>query len=314
MLTFLRIVIFSFTLASILGLSSRFLWLGDLCSHFFLQYGFVLIICFVALLVLRDQTAWFDWCLGGVALFICGMQVFSHSSWMQAPQTPADLKTLKIVLANVNSQNRDFAKLMAFVNEKNPDLFGLIEINDAWIAGLAPLAKQYHHVGAFPHEGNFGLGLFSRLPLSKSALVHYGATGIPSVEVHLDFAGRDVLLLLTHPYPPVRPKLHGLRNGQLAQIILALENNPAPKIVMGDFNATPFCWALKNFLKRMHLKDSRQGFGFQATWPSVLGAIGIPIDHVLLSSEWVVLKREVGPDIGSDHRPVYVEIALPDHL
>lgn len=312
MLTFLRMVILGFALASILGLTSRFHWLGDLCSHFFLHHGLVLSLCLVALVGLRRQVTWVDWLVCILALFICITQVIRFSSWAKPPQNSAPLKTLKIVLANVNSQNRDYEKLVAYVKAKTPDLFGLIEINDAWIEGLTPLAGQYHHVGAFPHEGNFGLGLFSRVPLTSQALVHYGATGIPSVEVHLNVAARDVLLLLTHPYPPVHRKLYGLRNDQLEKIAAALEKSATPKIVMGDFNATPFCWVMKNFLERLRLQDSRRGFGYQATWPSILGVLGIPIDHVLLSHDWVVVAREVGPDIGSDHRPVYVEIGFAE--
>jgi endonuclease/exonuclease/phosphatase (EEP) superfamily protein YafD len=35
----------------------------------------------------------------------------------------------------------------------------------------------------------------------------------------------------------------------------------------------------------------------------------IPIDHVLVKNGLMVLKREIGPDLGSDHRSVLVEIA-----
>lgn len=310
MLNIFRIVMVAFAAAGVIGLTSRFLWLGDLCSHFYLQYAVVLSFCMVGLVMVRSQTAWFDWLVGGLALFFCLVQILLVFQVKKPPAFDPTQKTLKIILANVNSENRDFGKIINYVNEKKPDLFGLIEINDAWQQGLAALGQEYHHTGAFPHEGNFGLGVFSRIPLLQQELKHYGATGIPSVEVRFEFDQQNVLLLLTHPYPPVRPKLHGLRNDQLNQIAHALETNPLPTVVMGDFNATPFTWAFQNFLRRMNLKDSRWGFGFQATWPSVLGPLGIPIDHVLLSPQLRVLRREVGPEIGSDHRPVFIEIAF----
>ena len=38
--------------------------------------------------------------------------------------------------------------------------------------------------------------------------------------------------------------------------------------------------------------------------------MGIPIDHVLVTPQWLVVEREVGPNLGSDHLPVIVQIAL----
>jgi hypothetical protein len=38
--------------------------------------------------------------------------------------------------------------------------------------------------------------------------------------------------------------------------------------------------------------------------------IGIPTDHVLLSSDVVAVSREFGPFAGSDHRLIVTEIAL----
>jgi len=49
----------------------------------------------------------------------------------------------------------------------------------------------------------------------------------------------------------------------------------------------------------------------QDTWHAHLPAPRIPIDHVLVPPEATVLRREVGPDIGSDHLPIEAEIVLP---
>ncbi len=55
----------------------------------------------------------------------------------------------------------------------------------------------------------------------------------------------------------------------------------------------------------MDLIDSRIGFGSKMTWPAMLPLMGITIDHILVSKDITVLKHEVGPNIGSDHYPVY---------
>jgi endonuclease/exonuclease/phosphatase (EEP) superfamily protein YafD len=42
----------------------------------------------------------------------------------------------------------------------------------------------------------------------------------------------------------------------------------------------------------------------------MLPVLRIPIDHCLVSSELVVLEHTVGPDIGSDHYPLLVTLAV----
>ncbi|MCQ8184893.1 endonuclease/exonuclease/phosphatase family protein [Parvularcula maris] len=75
-------------------------------------------------------------------------------------------------------------------------------------------------------------------------------------------------------------------------------------VLLGDLNLVP--WS----------KDTRQlsqrGFrrvptGRQATWACPLPLIGLPIDHVWVRGE-VPVSAELGPWLGSDHRPVLVRI------
>ena len=65
----------------------------------------------------------------------------------------------------------------------------------------------------------------------------------------------------------------------------------------------------------LRLADVREatvdGFGLQPTWPAAAPWLGVPIDHVLASPSIGIRRREVGPDVGSDHRGVMVEFAMP---
>ena len=81
-------------------------------------------------------------------------------------------------------------------------------------------------------------------------------------------------------------------------------------LVMGDFNATPFSPIFAEFLKATHLKNSLDGFGWQPSWPSLISFLGIPIDHVFVSSELIVKQRFIGPSISSDHLPVIAKLAF----
>ena len=79
-----------------------------------------------------------------------------------------------------------------------------------------------------------------------------------------------------------------------------------PLVVVGDFNATPWSPALRTFLDELDLN----GLNVAATWPVWFGFAGIPIDHALVSENLIITHIETGPNIGSDHRPVMIDVAL----
>lgn len=81
-------------------------------------------------------------------------------------------------------------------------------------------------------------------------------------------------------------------------------------ILIGDLNTTSWSYYFKNFIKAMQLVDSRKGFGLQTTWPSILPIMAITIDHILISPDIKVLNHKIGPHIGSDHYPVFVELVI----
>jgi endonuclease/exonuclease/phosphatase (EEP) superfamily protein YafD len=59
------------------------------------------------------------------------------------------------------------------------------------------------------------------------------------------------------------------------------------------------------------LCDTRAGFGLQASFPAWSAVMRIPIDHVLASCSIGVRDRWIGPDIGSDHLPVLIDLVVP---
>ena len=47
-----------------------------------------------------------------------------------------------------------------------------------------------------------------------------------------------------------------------------------------------------------------------SSWPAEYCPLGITIDHCLVSPDIEVKQRLVGPDVGSDHLPVIVDLLL----
>ena len=108
-----------------------------------------------------------------------------------------------------------------------------------------------------------------------------------------------------HLIPPLTPQRLAWRNEQLAIAGEVLAEVDAPMLMVGDFNTTPWSASFRAFRSENNLS----GFNTRATWPVWLGFAGIPIDHAFVSPDLRILGIETGPDIGSDHRPLLIDVA-----
>ena len=91
----------------------------------------------------------------------------------------------------------------------------------------------------------------------------------------------------------------------LSQLI---ESTPGHKVVMGDFNATPFSRILQVVQARANLSR----LSSLPSWPSYAGLPQISIDHIFVSPGIIATETEqIGVSSGSDHYPVTMKIAVP---
>lgn len=88
----------------------------------------------------------------------------------------------------------------------------------------------------------------------------------------------------------------------------------ASLIVGGDFNRTPWSWSLRNLDQIPGLDRRTHGLPtwptparFEDTWLTTPFPI-LPIDHIFASNDWRTSRVRLGPDVGSDHYPVIVEM------
>jgi endonuclease/exonuclease/phosphatase (EEP) superfamily protein YafD len=80
---------------------------------------------------------------------------------------------------------------------------------------------------------------------------------------------------------------------------------PGAVLLAGDFNMPPESAVYRGDWSRYTDAFSAAGFGFGYTW---FGRYhGLRIDHILADPGWRCLSCRVGPDVGSDHRPLVAE-------
>ena len=293
--------------ASLARAVSRPPWPLELLNHYPLHYGFLLAAGTLLLLYLREhkRAAFF----GVFALWNIG--VVSGDLWGKVP-VDADAPRLKIVLANVFTENREFEKVEDWILSEDPDLIVLMEVDHRWWARLDRLRERYPHGEQILRGDNFGIALMSRNPFRSVEILPALESYLPSVRAKLDFGGRPLSIFATHPLPPTSQEHLDKRDAQLSRMG-ALAKKAAAEgevVLMGDFNTTPWSPTFRRLLTDSGLRDSRRGFGLQATWPEGMPILLLPLDHLLVSPGIGVVERRTGDWNGSDHRPVVASLAL----
>jgi len=227
-------------------------------------------------------------------------------------ETPVGAERVRLVLANVRTSNRQYSQLVNYIRKVNPDVVVLLEVNDAWLDALAPLRDQYPHQVRRARDDNFGIAILSRLVPVETNVISLAAGSGPAalIRVRSSDSGPDITIIGAHLFPPVSSFGTIQRDLQAASLARLAAASGQRVAVLVDLNMVDSCSAFERLLSVGKLRDSRLGFGIQATWPVQLPFLLIPIDHVLVGSGIRVLHREVGPCLGSDHFPVQIELAF----
>lgn len=290
--------------ATLFGFLGRFSWFLDLFSHFRVQYLIGLSILALLLLATRHRrTASVFFAFACINLGVVLPLYFGGQA--AAPEA----LTLRAMLLNVNTHFGDPGRVKQVIQEVDPDILVLEEISSQWVLDLRSISDLHPHSFMEPREDNFGIGLFSKLPLADSEIVYAGEAHVPSIVATVDTGSGRLGIMATHTVPPYSARHTRRRNEQLEKLADFIPSSQ-PLLFLGDLNMTPWNHYFKRFLRRTGLIDSCRGYGIQPTWPNDNPLFWIPIDHCLHSPDIVVLKREIGPDVGSDHYPVIVDFAI----
>ena len=293
--------------STVLGFLGGLWWLLDLLSHFRVQYFLGLAVVSLLLMFLKRRKA--SLCFAAFAVVnLCTIVPL----YLGGEHQPTDsAKVFRAMLMNVNTRHGDPVRVAEAIRQYDPDILVLAEVDVAWLAGLRDATKHYKHYTSHPRDDNFGIALYSRLPVSRCQTVYIGDAQVPSVIAEVDTDSGPYTVIGTHPLPAVSAEYSRLRNDQLAKLAATVRGATSPVILLGDLNMSPWSYYFGRFLTQSGLRDSSRGRGVQPTWPTFSPVFLIPIDHCLHSGEIKVVNREVGPRVGSDHYPLIVDLELP---
>jgi endonuclease/exonuclease/phosphatase (EEP) superfamily protein YafD len=223
-------------------------------------------------------------------------------------------KPLRVLVSNVYYKNQDYPRLISLLRQEQPDLAVFAEINDDWLAALDQLKDIMPYSLSLPKSQKFGVALYSKLPLENPVFQEFAVEGRPSIVATVTVGSEKVTIIGTHILAPINFSYIQRRNQQLGAMSRYLGEMTTPKIVFGDLNITMWSHYYKEFVKTAGMRNARAGFGVQPTWYKKLPIFYLPIDHCLVSPDIQVRNSRVGSPVGSDHRPIIVDLTIPQAI
>ena len=262
------------------------------------------------------------------ALVTVGPIMGARTGWRRLLAVPEGMP-LRVVTFNVDGGQVMTTQLPLLLEAWHPDVVLFQECGQELAATTEQMVGWHaHHDGTLCMLSRFPIA--SAEPMDRAALeqVKQGGAGIGGagyvVRYTLTTPGGIIGVVNLHLETP-RKGFEGLMAGdverlELNTVLRDIESNRArrwvdgtrgPTIVAGDFN-TP----VESRIFQQHWGDfvdafSEVGSGLGAT--KYNGWIRIRIDHVLADRAWWrVVQARVGDDLGSDHRPLVVDLVLVD--
>ncbi len=305
MLKFLKVSFAILAILYLLSYTANWLWLGEVLVNFQLQ--FAIVFALFALIFLFKKVKIFT--LSAFFFIIPpALQVFLVMLPTEQIEIEGEISQLKVQLINVWSANTNYERVQNFIRSEDADILIIVELTPSWAQAMSSLKNNFLEWREDVRTDNFGLGIYSKIPLHNIQTHIWSETGHPSFTAELTQNGKKINLIATHPYPPKHPNGLELRTEHFKNMTQYINEMEGPILLMGDLNCSPYSPHFKNLLAETNLRDSRKGFGIQATWPALFIPAAFPIDHALFSSEFNVLSRTKGRKIGSDHLPIILTV------
>lgn len=226
-----------------------------------------------------------------------------------AGNVPQD-RCIRIMMANVLQDNRRADLVLAAVRSANADVVCLVETDDWWMAALAELDHEYSWVRRHPLSNDYGMVLYSRLPVTAFDLRFVVSDDVPSMRAVVQLkSGDEVVVHCVHPPPPLPESPSYGRDAELVLLGREIAEHGRPAIVIGDLNDVAWSYTAKLFRHVSHMVDPRVGRGLFSTFHAEHPLARYPLDHVFHTRDFSLRELRVMPYTGSDHFPIMVDLA-----
>ncbi|MEP6625928.1 MAG: endonuclease/exonuclease/phosphatase family protein, partial [Acidimicrobiia bacterium] len=219
-----------------------------------------------------------------------------------------------ITIGHLNAQSRsvDVDGLGRYLRTEAFDLFVVLDPKQSDLPRLAEAAPGYRVFlnGSLPGSDHQYVRTVVLTKIAVRNVGHPDDLGFGASAVELTTEGADATSIVVFGSDsPTTPSRAQHRDRVLDAAARWSRNHSARRIVMGDFNATPWSPSFQRLLHRGGLFNSLDGFGLQVSWPESNVLLRIPIDHALLGPDLAAIDRGTGPAFGSQHRSLHLTVA-----
>ena len=293
-------------IATSLALLAPLGWPFELFAHFRPQYAVAALLVALVLASQRRAVA-----AGTAALLVAwnALPVVQRAS-ADAPPVACDGPAFTVATVNLQYSNPQHDRFLAWLAGQPADVIVVQELTSAWARTLSGIDAHPHRF-LLTREDPYGIGVLSRWPLESAGAIDLAGDGLPSIAGIVDIEGRRVRWLGLHTHWPVLPEVARMRDTALGGAASIARGSDLPVILLGDLNLTPDSPEFTRLLDESALRDVVSGRRWRPTWKAGFWPLALRIDHVLVSPQLCVEAVEVGPSIGSDHRPVIARLRLP---
>jgi endonuclease/exonuclease/phosphatase (EEP) superfamily protein YafD len=290
-------------LLSVLG---RWLWIFDLLTHFRPHLAAALLLSSVVALLCGERR------LAIVGLLLVAAAAVPIAGYTRARSATSPMRSpqFRLVTFNIWHHNSETSRVARFFEQSGADVLVIQEATPMHARMLRQQLPSYRYA-MLDGTSDDGTIVFSRWPIDDAHYIELTEGGANTASVNIHWRDQVVQILGVHLHWPLGPGVSRFRNAELRGLAtLAKKEESQPLLVAGDFNITPWSSFYREFVEESALTDADLGQRLQASWPSILGPFGMRIDHCLHSGHWAVIETRTGPELGSDHLPVIVDLRL----
>jgi len=244
------------------------------------------------------------------------IRIFPYTPIAPYQVEPADFNsspaTLALMVANVLMTNRDTDRLLELVHEYDPDVRLTVETNAHWAEALSVLEERYPNFVSQPLDNTYGMILYSKLPLEDASVRYLVEEDIPSIHAAVTLTdGSRVRLYFIHPRPPYPKEDEDTtdRDAELLVVGRQVAERGEMAVVAGDLNDVAWSHTTHLFQRVSGMLDPRVGRGMYNSFHAGNPLLRWPLDHVFFTEHFKLVRLERLPNFGSDHFPIFVEIA-----
>lgn len=286
-----------FAAAALLALLAPYVWLGALMRELAFQLA---LLTTLTGCVAVFRRAW----LAALALFALALSFAAPLAplYRKTRPTPAAGPIMRVATAHLAGARLELATLSGWLARAQPDALALTGLTES--ASFGPRVGTYRVVR--------GTAELRTLLLVQSALVVPGRERSGPYPTQAVRAGRCQARLVAVELPPIAAYAALETRARAISALTDISSTPR-SVWFGHFGSRADAHDLSEFRAHHALRDGRLGHGRAATAPSVLGALGFPLSHVLVHGWMRVRDLTVGePLVDGAQRTLIAVVELTE--